>query len=132
MRANYVELETKLSVEEIGGIFREAVQRRPLKLKVARFKFFTPPISEDPFDAIDGNVHPDFVVGAGFEGPGSAPPMGTVILSCLRRDAGTIVALRSAGNMRGRVFTNSMMSHILTLLHSADPTIDPQASSGRL
>jgi hypothetical protein len=132
LKANYVEFETKLSMDDVGNIFREAVQRRPLRLKVARFKFFAPEKSENPFEAIDGSVTPDFEVGAGFQFPGPDPAMGTIILGCLRQEVGTIVSLRSTGNMRGRMFTNKMMGHILDMLHSKDPEIDPQAFSGRL
>ena len=132
MKANYVEFETKLSMDDVGAIFRAAVQRRPLRLKVARFKFFAPEKGENPFEAIDGSIAPDFEVGAGFQFPGPDPAMGTIILSCLRQETGTIVSLRSTGNMRGRMFSNNMMKHVLDMLHSEDPAIDPQAFSGRL
>jgi hypothetical protein len=132
LKANYLEFEAKLPVEDVGSIFRVAVQRRPLRLKIARFKFFTPEKSENPFDAIDGSVTPDFEVGAEFQFPGPDPAMGTIILSCLRQEVGTIVSLRSTGNMRGRMFTNNMMKHVFDMLHAEDPGIDPRTFSGRL
>jgi hypothetical protein len=131
LKANYVEFETKLSMEKVRAIFREAIQRRPLRLKVARFQFFVPKQSENP-GTIDGSVAPDSELGAGFQFPGPDPAMGTIILSCLRQDDGTIVSLRSTGNMRGRMFTNNMMKHVLNMFHSEDPGIDPQGFSDRL
>jgi hypothetical protein len=132
VKANYGEFDTKLPLEEVGAIFQQAVKRRPLKLMVARFKFFTPTKSEDPFEALVDSPTPDFSVGAGFQFPGPDPAMGTVILNCLRRDGGTLVSLRSTGNVRGRIFTNALMKHLLNMFHEADPQIDPEKFSGSL
>ncbi|MFZ6005555.1 MAG: hypothetical protein ACOYXM_16655 [Actinomycetota bacterium] len=130
MKANYTEFETKLGVQDCGAIFRQAVDKRPLKLKAFRFQYFTPSRDEDPFASLDGSVQPDFEVGTGYK---MAELYGTVVMSCLSRDnGGTLVSLRSAGNMRGRVTTNSLVKHVLGKFQERDGSIVADTGSGRI
>lgn len=130
MKANYTEFETTLSLQDCGAIFRQAVDKRPLKLKATRFQYFTPTRDEDPFAHLDGSVQPDFEVGTGYQ---MAELYGSVVMSCLTLDGGRILlSLRSAGNMRGRVVTNSMVKHILGKFQDRDRAIVVDTSSGRL
>jgi hypothetical protein len=132
-KANYIEFESKLSIEQLASIFQTAVKKRPLKLKVMKSEFFKPASSDDPFEALAPGTTPDFEVGAALEVPaGPDPARGTVLLSCKRTDAGTYASLRSAGNMRGRLATNSLMKHVLNKIAEADPTVNPERFSGRL
>lgn len=132
MKANYVEFQTRLSVRECAAIFRLAVEKRPLKLKIARFKFFTPAQPDNPFAVVDGTIKPEFEVGAEFSFPGPDPAMGSVVLSCLSKEGTTLVGLRSAGNVRGRLFTNRLTDHVLQKFVDADGSIQPEEYSGRL
>jgi hypothetical protein len=130
MKANYTEFETTLSLQDCGGIFRQAVDKRPLKLKATRFQYFTPTRDEDPFAHLDGSVQPDFEVGTGYQ---MAELYGSVVMSCLTLEGGrTLVSLRSAGNMRGRVVTNSLVKHIVAKFQDRDRAIVVDTSSGRL
>jgi hypothetical protein len=129
MKANYTEFETTLDVRECGALFRQAVDKRPLKLKIHRYTYFTPTRDEDPFASLDGSVHPDFEVGAGYQ---QMELHGTVVMSCLKQGGRTLVSLRSAGNMRGRVSTNSLVKHIVSKFQERDRSIVAQTSSGRL
>lgn len=133
MKANYVEFHTRLSTAQVASTFQLAVRKRPLKLRVVKAEFFTPTSAKRPFAAVEGDVAPDFEVGATLEVPvGPDPATGTVILSCVDQAEGTRVLLRSAGNMRGRMFTNNLMGHILAKLTEADPGIRPNRYSGPL
>jgi hypothetical protein len=129
MKANYTEFETHLSVQECGAIFRQAVDKRPLKLKATRFQYFTPTRDEDPFARLDGSVVPDFEVGASYH---LAELYGSVVMSCLVQGEETLVSLRSAGNMRGRAVTNSLVKHILKKFQDKDRDIVAEESSGRI
>jgi hypothetical protein len=132
-KANYIEFESNLSTEQLASIFQTAVKKRPLKLKVMKSEFFKPTSSADPFEALAPGITPDFEVGATLEVPaGPDPARGTVLLSCKRTDACTYVSLRSAGNMRGRLATNSLMKHVLNKIEDADRTIKPERFSGLL
>lgn len=130
MKANYTEFETMLGVQDCGAIFRQAVDKRPLKLKAIRFQYFTPTRDEDPFASLDGSVQPDFEVGTGYQ---MAELYGTVVMSCLSLESGrTLVSLRSAGNMRGRVMTNSLVKHLLGKFQERDRSIKAENASGRV
>jgi hypothetical protein len=133
MKANIVEFETKLSLEQAAATFQVAVKKRPLKLKVVPFKFFTPTSADDPFAEVNGSLRPEFEVGAFFSFPGPDPAMGSVIFGALRRqEGGSCILLSSKGNMRGRVMTNSLMSHVLKQFQTADPGIAPDGHSERI
>lgn len=131
MKANIVQFESKLTVEEAAGIFQVAVRRRPLRLKVLRFTFFTPTPADDPFAAVDGSIAPDFEVGASFSLPGPDPAMGSVIFGAIDDGGGSKLMLTSVGNMRGRMFTNSLLKHVLGKFTEADPGIEPEEYSSR-
>lgn len=132
-KANYIEFESRLPVEDLASIFQRAVKKRPLALRVMKSEFFKPTSVPDPFESLAPGTRPDFEVGATLEIPaGPDPARGTVLLSCKREDLGTYVSLRSAGNMRGRVATNSLMKHVLSKISEADATIDPARFSGRI
>jgi hypothetical protein len=129
MKANYTEFTTRLSIGDCGSLFRRGVDKRPLKLKATRFQYFTPTQDEDPFASVDGSIRPDFEVGAAYE---LGELYGSVVMSCLVGGDGTLVSLRSAGNMRGRSVTNSLVKHLVRLFAEADSAIRPIESSGRL
>jgi hypothetical protein len=130
VKANYTEFETELSLKDCGNIFRAAVDKRPLKLKATRFKYFKPTQDDDPFASLDGAVRPDFEVGTAYQ---LAELYGSIVMSCLnRQEDATLVSLRSAGNMRGRAVTNSLVKHILGKFAEADRTIAPETFSGHL
>lgn len=130
LKANYTEFETKLGLQDCGSTFRQAVDKRPLKLKAIRFQYFTPTRDEDPFARLDGSVQPDFEVGTGYQ---MAELYGSVVMSCLSLEGGrTLVSLRSAGNMRGRMMTNTLVKHVLGKFQERDGSIAPEMSSGRL
>lgn len=131
MKENINEFETDMSVGEAASLFQRAVKKRPLKLKIAPFKFFTPTPNEDPFAEVDGSIEPDFAVGAIFQFPGPDPAMGSVIMSCLKQDNGIRVLLTSTGNIRGRVVSNSLLNHILGEFQSADSGIVVDRYTGR-
>jgi hypothetical protein len=131
-RDNYIDLETALTIDQVGRIFQSAVARRPLKLKTMKSEFFKPTPANDPFDGLDLSDAPDFEVGATLElAFGPDPAAGTVVCSCFRRTDGTSVILRSSGNMRGRLFTNSLMRHVVSKLVEADPSIGQADFRGR-
>jgi hypothetical protein len=69
MKENILEFETELSLGEIGSLFQRSVTKRPLKLKVMPFKFFTPTLTNNPFAQVDGSILFDFEVGASFNLP---------------------------------------------------------------
>jgi hypothetical protein len=98
-------------------------------LKATRFQYFTPTQDEDPFASLDGNIRPDFEVGTGYQ---LGELYGSVVMSCLVGEDGTLVSLRSAGNLRGRAMTNSLVRHLVRLFTEADPSIQPLESTGRL
>jgi hypothetical protein len=98
-------------------------------LKAARFDYFTPAEEGKPFDTVHDGRKPDFEVGAGYR---LGELTGTVLLSCLSLEEGrTLVSLRSTGNMRGRLFTNSLSKHILERFNKLDQSIDPDRYSER-
>jgi hypothetical protein len=132
VKANIVEFETTLSLEQAAATFQAAVKKRPLKLKVVPFKFFTPTSADDPFAEVNGAVRPEFEVGAIFSFPGPDPAMGSVIFGALRQEGGSRILLSSKGNMRGRVMTNSLMNHVLEKFQGADPGITPNGRSERI
>ncbi len=130
MKANFIEFETKLDLRSCGNLFREGVERRPLKLKAARFQFFTPTSIDDPFEALDDSIKPDFSIGAGYE---LAELYGTVLMMCaVLQNNHTLVQLRSTGNIRGRLMTNSLMKSLLDRFGQSDPTVNPESFSGRI
>lgn len=131
MKENIVTFETKLNRQQVASVFQVAVKKRPIKLRVVSFKFFTPTPTDDPFAGAFENVAPDFEVGAIFSLPGPDPAMGSVILGCLSIEAGTKVMLTSTGNVRGRVVTNSLLKHVVGKMQEEDPQIDPEISTGR-
>jgi hypothetical protein len=129
VKANYTEFRTGLSVKECGGLFRMAVDKRPLKLKMHRFVYFTPTSGDDPFAQLDDAVEPDFEVGAEYQ---TMELYGSVVMSCLSQHDRTLVSLRSAGNMRGRVVTNSLVKHIVAKFQERDGAITVETGSGWL
>jgi hypothetical protein len=131
VKENIVSFETKLTIPQVAGIFRSGVKRRPLKLRIVPFEFFTPTPADDPFADAFGSVSPDFEVGAMFSLPGPDPAMGSVILGCLSEEGCTRVMLTSTGNMRGRMVTNSLLKHLVDKIHDEDSTIAPETSTGR-
>lgn len=131
-RDNYIDIETSLTIDEIGRIFQSAVTRRPIRLKTMKSEFFKPTPANDPFDGLGLSDAPDFEVGATLElAVGPDPAAGTVVVSCFLRENSTSVILRSSGNMRGRLFTNSLMRHVLDKLAEADPSIGQADFRGR-
>jgi len=131
VKENIVTFETKLSRQQVASSFQVAVKKRPLKLRVVPFKFFTPIPADDPFAGAFESVSPDFEVGTMFSLPGPDPAMGSVILGCLSVETGTRVMLTSTGNMRGRVISNSLLKHVVSKLQEEDPQIKPETSTGR-
>lgn len=129
MKANYTEFTTTMALNDCGQLFRRGVDKRPLKLKATRFQYFTPTQDDDPFASLDGSIRPDFEVGTGYQ---LAELYGTVVMSCLRQGGETLVSLRSAGNMRGRAATNSLVKHLVKVFAEADPSIRPTEYAGRL
>jgi len=130
MKANYTEFETMLGLQDCGATFRQAVDKRPLKLKATRFQYFTPTRDDDPFAHLDGSVRPDLELGTGYQ---MAELYGSVVMSCLLLEGGrTLVSLRSTGNMRGRVVTNSLVKHVVAKFHDRDRAIVVNESSGHL
>jgi hypothetical protein len=131
MKANLVEFDTSLSVEQSAATFQLAVKKRPLKLKVVPFKFFKPTPAEDPFAEVNGSRAPEFEVGAIFTFPGPDPAMGSVTLGAIRRpEGGSRILLASKGNVRGRLMTNSLLNHVLEQFRLADSHIELDRYSG--
>ncbi|MGW2935618.1 hypothetical protein ACWDA7_28035 [Streptomyces sp. NPDC001156] len=129
MKANILQFESELSLSRAAEIFQTAVKKRPLKLKVVPFKFFTPTPADDPFAAVNGSQAPEFEVGTIFSLPGPDPAMGSVIFGAIAMEGGTKLMLTSTGNMRGRLLTNSLMKHVLAKFQEVDPSIDPDQYS---
>jgi hypothetical protein len=130
LKAHYSEFETAIEVNVCASIFQRAVDKRPLKLKAARFKYFTPTRGDDPFAQLNDAVQTDFEAGTSYE---MAELFGSVIMGCCALQGGrTLVTLRSTGNMRGRLFTNSLVKHIVSTFQQHDSSIVVDTSSGRI
>ncbi|HUD05469.1 MAG TPA: hypothetical protein VMR18_00910 [Candidatus Saccharimonadales bacterium] len=128
MKANVDEFTTKMSLGDISTTFTVAVKKRPLKLKMIPFRPFAPTKTGGP--SIPGvSMQPDHEIGFEFQAPGPDPMMGTVQLAVLKVADGHRVRIRSAGNMRGRLVTNSMAKHVLAQFKERDPSIQPVSSS---
>jgi hypothetical protein len=97
-----MQVRTNRDLSECIRIFRDAIRKRPLKLKVFPFQCEPPQIS-----GTSASIAATFQI---------AEPYGMVRMQCERRDGVTYVQFVTDGNLRGRITANSMAKNIASRL----------------